>query len=70
MKFAAQLAIGLLAMGAALWFAAGNTESWLGGSAWSRAGRLSSVVAVGAVTYFAVLLMVGLRPAQFVKRAT
>lgn len=69
MKFAAQLAIGLLAMGAALWFAAGSTESWLTGSAWSRAGRLSIVVAVGAVTYFAVLWLVGLRPAQFVKRA-
>ena len=69
LKFAAQLAIGLLAMGVALWFAAGSTESWLGGSAWSRAGRLSALVAMGAATYFAVLWLVGLRPAQFMKRA-
>ena len=68
-KFAAQLAVGLVIMAAALWLAAGSQESWLGGSAWSRAARLSAVVVVGAATYFAVLWLVGLRPRQFVKRA-
>jgi len=68
-KFAGQLAVGLVAMGVALWFAAGSQESWLAGSAWSRAARLSAVVVAGAVSYFAVLWLVGLRPAQFVKRA-
>jgi len=67
-KFAAQLAVGLVAMGAVLVFAAGSEESWLSGSAWSRAARLGVVVAVGAATYFGVLWMVGLRPGQFVKR--
>jgi putative peptidoglycan lipid II flippase len=68
-KFAAQLAVGLVAMGAVLWLAAGSQESWLSGSAWSRAAHLSVVVVVGAATYFAVLWLVGLRPGQFVKRA-
>ena len=68
-KFAGQLAAGLVAMGAALWFASGDQDSWLTGLAWSRAARLAVVVMVGATSYFAVLWLVGLRPAQFVKRA-
>ena len=69
-RFAGQLAAGLAAMGVALWFAAGTQESWLAGSAWARASRLGVVVVVGAVSYFAALWLVGLRPGQFVKRAT
>jgi putative peptidoglycan lipid II flippase len=68
-KFAGQLAAALVAMGAALWFAAGSGESWLTGSVWARATRLALVVVVGAASYFATLWLVGLRPAQFVKRA-
>ena len=69
-KFAGQLALGLIAMAGALWFAAGSQESWLTGSAWARAARLCVVVMIGAVSYFAVLWLVGVRPAQFVKRAS
>jgi putative peptidoglycan lipid II flippase len=69
LKFAGQLALGLVAMGVALWFAAGSQESWLTGSAWWRAARLGVVVLVGAATYFAALWLVGLRLAQFDKRS-
>lgn len=69
-KFALQLGSGLLAMGTVLWFAAGNHESWLTGSAWSRAARLSLLVLAGAGSYFAVLWLAGVRPQQFVKRAS
>jgi putative peptidoglycan lipid II flippase len=69
-KFALQLGSGLLAMGTVLWFAAGSQESWLTGSAWSRAARLSLVVLAGTGSYFAVLWLAGIRPRQFVKRAS
>ena len=68
-KFGFQLALALLAMAAALWWATGAEDSWLAGTAFSRAARLGLVVALGAGTYFAVLWAVGLRPSQFVKRA-
>jgi len=69
-RFAGQLALGLVGMSVVLWFAAGPEDSWLAGSAWARAGRLGAVVAAGAISYFVVLWLVGLRPAQFVKRAS
>jgi putative peptidoglycan lipid II flippase len=68
-RFAAQLAAGLTAMGAVLWFAVGTQDSWLTGSAWARAARLTWVVLAGALSYFAALWLAGLRPSQFVKRA-
>jgi putative peptidoglycan lipid II flippase len=69
-KFALQLGAGLLLMGTVLWFASGSQESWLTGSAWSRAARLSLVVVAGASSYFAALWVAGIRPGHFVKRAS
>jgi putative peptidoglycan lipid II flippase len=69
-KFWCQLGAGLVAMGAVLWFVAGSQESWLTGSAWSRAARLGLVVLAGAASYFAVLWLAGIRPQHFVKRAS
>lgn len=68
-KFGAQLAAGLLTMGAVLWIATGSHESWLAGSTWGRVQRLSLVVLAGAASYFLTLWLVGLRAGQFVKRA-
>jgi putative peptidoglycan lipid II flippase len=69
-KFSGQLGAGLVAMGAVLWFVAGSQESWLSGSAWSRAARLGLVVLAGAASYFAALWLAGIRPQHFVKRAS
>jgi putative peptidoglycan lipid II flippase len=69
-KFTLQLGAGLLLMGTVLWFTAGSDESWLTGSAWSRAARLSLIVVAGAGSYFAALWVTGIRPGHFVKRAS
>jgi putative peptidoglycan lipid II flippase len=69
-RFVGQLAIALAAMGTVLWFAMGGAETWLTGGTLARALRLSALVALGAVTYFAVLWALGVRPRDFVKRVT
>ncbi len=68
-KFAAQLAAGLVVLAVLLWFVVGTQGSWMTGSAWSRAARLTAIVACGALGYFAALWLTGIRPKQFVKRA-
>jgi len=67
-RFALQIAAALLAMGAVLWFAMGPAQSWLTGGSLARASRLILVVTAGALAYFAVLGLLGVRPRDFVKR--
>jgi putative peptidoglycan lipid II flippase len=69
-RFALQTVAALAVMGAVLWLAMGPAEGWLTGSAWRRALHLTGVVLVGAASYFGALWLVGLRPRDFVKRAT
>ncbi|MCC7546487.1 MAG: murein biosynthesis integral membrane protein MurJ [Burkholderiales bacterium] len=68
LRFVGQIAAALVAMGAVLWFTMGSVDSWLADAAWQRASRLSWVVALGAASYFAVLILVGVRPRDFVRR--
>jgi len=68
-KFFLQLGAALLAMGLVLWIATGRAASWLEGSVWLRAGRLTGIVLAGAAVYFVALWLCGIRPAQFAKRA-
>jgi putative peptidoglycan lipid II flippase len=68
-KFAAQLGAALVGMGLVLWLAMGAADSWLAGGALARALRLTLLVCAGALVYFAVLGLLGLRPHDFVKRA-
>lgn len=51
-----------LAMAALLFWLAGPMQGWLEASPVQRAGRLAVCVAAGAAGYFAVLLLLGLRP--------
>ncbi len=67
-RFARQLVVALVAMGAVLWFSMGTVESWLQEEAWRRAWRLAVVVVAGAATYFALLAIAGVRPRDFVKK--
>jgi len=67
-RFAVQLTVGLVVMGVVLWFATGSQESWLAGSTWSRAARLTALVAAGAASYFLGLWLCGVRLGDFHKR--
>lgn len=58
----------LMVMGTVLWFAAGNDASWLIDSAMTRAGRLSWIIIVGALSYFAALWLLGFRLKNFTKQ--
>ena len=58
----------LVVMGIVLWFAAGNDASWLIDSAMIRAGRLSWIIIVGALSYFAALWLLGFRLKDFTKQ--
>lgn len=60
-RFATQVLIANVAMAVSLWWAAGEVGDWLELGGWERALRLSSCVAGGAVIYFAVLWVVGVR---------
>ena len=68
-KFYAKLALAMLTMGATLWFAAGDAESWLQGSLGQRLLRLAVVVALGAGAYFVTLWLTGFRLRDFTRRA-
>jgi len=57
-------------MGAVLWFGSGNEVSWLAGSTSDRALRLGSVVAMGAISYFIVLWLLGFRLKDFARRGS
>jgi putative peptidoglycan lipid II flippase len=66
--FAAQLAAGLVAMGALLWFASPPAADWVAMGLLERARNLSGLVGAGVAVYFVTLFAVGVRPAQYVRR--
>lgn len=53
-------------MAAAVYWAGGSLDQWLGASMWGRVFRLSLCVTMGAATYFIVVLALGIRPRHFV----
>lgn len=67
--FYSKLAISMLVMGVALWFASGEPADWMRWSLMERLLRLSLIVALGAVSYFATLLLTGFRIQDFKRRA-
>jgi putative peptidoglycan lipid II flippase len=69
-NFMAKLVIALIAMAAALWFLAGPNDGWLVATSTARLLHLSVVVAGGIVVYFATLLLLGFRLAEFRHRTT
>jgi len=66
--FLLKLGIALYVMVAALWVAAGTDASWLAMGAAARAAQLTGVVALGAMTYFGALWLLGFRLRDFSKR--
>jgi putative peptidoglycan lipid II flippase len=69
--FAARVMVANVALGAALWWATHHIN-WLGLQAqWGqRAGLMAAVLSAVALLYFAVLALCGLRPRDFVRKAT
>jgi putative peptidoglycan lipid II flippase len=59
-----QIGFASLAMGALLWWLAGDLGGWIAAGALERAGRLTVCVVGGAAAYFGMLFLVGVRPAQ------
>jgi putative peptidoglycan lipid II flippase len=59
-----QTALACCVMGGVLAWAVPGLEQWLAASAWERALWLPLWVGLGAVAYFATLVLVGVRPAQ------
>ncbi|MDR1662542.1 MAG: murein biosynthesis integral membrane protein MurJ [Azoarcus sp.] len=68
-RFALQALTALSAMGAVLWFGAGEPETWLARGGLARVQWLTVIVVGGAASYFAVLFALGLRPRDFRRRA-
>jgi len=67
-KFLARLALSLVPMGLALWFATGETADWLRWGLSERLLRLAGLVVFGAGTYFATLWIAGFRLRDFRRR--
>lgn len=62
--YLARLALAGTVMAALLWWLAGDPARWHSWSAASRVGHLSLLILAGFGSYFAVLLLTGLRPAH------
>ncbi|CAE6500215.1 MAG TPA: murein biosynthesis integral membrane protein MurJ [Nitrosomonas nitrosa] len=63
--FMLKILAALTVMGGVLWFAAGSDVSWLQYTAQERALRLTQVVFLGAIAYFATLWSLGFRLSDF-----
>jgi putative peptidoglycan lipid II flippase len=68
--FALKVVVAVALMGAVAWFAQGQLD-WtaLRAHAWLRVGALLLIIGVSAAVYFAVLLALGFRPRDFMRRA-
>jgi putative peptidoglycan lipid II flippase len=66
--FMAKLLVALLAMAAALYFAAGTQTDWLDYTAMSKLTHLLGLVLLGAGIYFACLWLMGFRLRDYMRR--
>ena len=69
LAFSLKLLAALVVMGGALWFAGGTDAAWLTYPLAERLIRLTALVGLGGVTYFATLWALGFRLADFKRRA-
>jgi putative peptidoglycan lipid II flippase len=68
--FVLKLLLAVSAMAAVLWFGMGAQSAWLHYGFAEKILRLTLLVCGGAATYFAVLWLLGIRPRDFMRRAT
>ncbi len=67
-KFALKILLAIVAMGACLKFAAGPDAAWLAANGLAKIWRLTGVVLLGGVAYFAALWALEFRLRDFVQR--
>jgi len=68
--FVAKLSLALGVMGVVLHFAMGDASLWLNLGLMHRLVYLSGLVVLGAVSYFAMLLLLGFRPRDYIRRVS
>ena len=68
--FIAKLLVALAVMAVILWFAMGSETWWLQAGGLHRVAALCGLVVVGSGSYFATLLLLGFRPADFSRRGS
>ncbi|MFO1323261.1 MAG: murein biosynthesis integral membrane protein MurJ [Burkholderiales bacterium] len=68
--FLCRLLVALGVLAAVLYALAGPADFWLSAGLWARVGRLSGVIAAGAVVYFGALFLLGFRISDFNRRET
>lgn len=68
--FLAKLLLALVFMGIVLHYAMGNAEAWLVYSLSKRLIYISGLVVLGGVSYFAMLLLLGFRPRDYIRRVS
>jgi putative peptidoglycan lipid II flippase len=68
-SFIAKLALALVVLAIALWFATGEEATWLTMTSMQRVLRLSATVSIGFAAYGGTLLLLGFRPRDFRRRS-
>lgn len=68
--FLIKLLIALSVMGGVLYVAMGDADAWLRFGIMERLTYLTGLVVLGAVSYFATLLLMGFRPRDYVRRVS
>ncbi len=68
LKLGLQVLLANLALAAVLWWGAGDLSQWFAWDGMTRALQLSLWIVVGAVVYFAMLLLCGVRPKALLKQ--
>jgi putative peptidoglycan lipid II flippase len=66
--FLAKLALALSVMGAALYFAMGDSSAWLGFGLMKRLLYIAGLVTLGGASYFATLMLLGFHPRDYMRR--
>ncbi|HYG31521.1 MAG TPA: murein biosynthesis integral membrane protein MurJ, partial [Methylophilaceae bacterium] len=68
--FMGKLALAVLTMAAALYFAMGDTAIWLNNAVERKLAHLAGLVVLGAAIYFGVLWLLGIRIKDFMRRVS
>lgn len=68
LMFLVKLLIALVFMGIALHYAMGDASAWLQFSLLKRLIYISGLVVLGGVSYFAMLMLLGFRPRDYIRR--
>lgn len=68
--FLIKLLLALCVMGVALYWAMGDADAWLGFHLMKRLIYLSGLIALGAMSYFMTLVLLGFRPRDYIRRVS